>query len=841
MPKGEFRSDVNKAKFRWAVGVESSCIPHLSINQFEWTQHEQFWREDFYRVAHELGCQWMRYSLPWHIVEPSPGVYDWRWADERIHLAGKLGINLMLDLVHFGTPTWLPDAFGDLDFPHALESFSRAFARQYAGAIPSVSPINEPLITALFCGDVGLWPPHGRSLRVYMTILSRVAQALNRSIRALRETMPGTEIIVCDALEFPTVEPKAVQVASPQLMKTIEDDLTLRLQRRHIVLDLVTGRVDQEHPLFCWLESNGFSRIDMNWFLRHPAQIDVLGLDYYCHSEMELYPCSENHFRQRVPSQLAGLHRVTRDYWHRYHLPLMITETSCQGDDLEKRNWLESTVGDIRRLREEGIPVIGYTWWPLLDHLDWDGALLHQIGKIHHVGIYRLEREAGGELGRKPTVLTEDYRAIIAQGDKAAGALKQVTAKPGAAQEIAPEPFNQGRVQLDFPIIVHSHLRWDGVWQRPQQFISRLSQTHRALFVEGPILVKHSCIPYARLRQLAQFPHVTLMQTFFPIARFSDGKWVDRERLRLLREALDGPLKGQFERPVHWFYDPMAAPFCINGLEAAAIVYDCMDELSQFKFAPPEIAVRERFLLNAADVVFVGGRKLHQSKSRFHSNTHFYGCGVEVDHFRRARAAETVVPYDLDFIHRPILGYFGVIDERLDYELIDKLAQEDPQWSIVMIGPVAKVDPNALPSRVNIYWLGQRDYAQLPAYCKAFSACLMPFALNEATEFINPTKALEYMASGKAVISSAVPDVVSNFGEIIKIARSREEFIQLCRLAVESPGHFNIERGLSLAEQNGWEAIVARLENHIRDVFRQRLVGQRHVKNREMEIGSKTL
>jgi glycosyltransferase involved in cell wall biosynthesis len=297
----------------------------------------------------------------------------------------------------------------------------------------------------------------------------------------------------------------------------------------------------------------------------------------------------------------------------------------------------------------------------------------------------------------------------------------------------------------------------------------------------------------------------------------------------LLKQALAGPLARQFDRPVQWFYDPMAAPCFLGKLEESVIVYDCMDQLSQFKFAPPEIRQREHQLLAAADVVFVGGRKLHHEKSRSNPNAHFYGCGVEFKHFSKARSPETVVPFDLDFIHRPILGYFGVIDERLDYQLIEKLAESDPQWSIVMIGPVAKVDPNALPNYVNLYWVGGRPYAQLPAYSKAFNACLMPFALNEATEFINPTKALEYMATGKPIISSAVNDVISNFSDVIKVARTHQEFIELCRVAISSPGEFNIERGLKLAEESGWEAIVAKLENHIRDIFR------RHVPEHHLE------
>jgi beta-glucosidase/6-phospho-beta-glucosidase/beta-galactosidase/glycosyltransferase involved in cell wall biosynthesis len=826
----------HEKEFRWAVGIESSCIPHLGIDQFQWTQHDKYWKEDFKRAANELGCKWMRYSLPWHVAERTRGQFDWTWSDERLAFAKDLGINIILDLVHFGTPTWLPEAFGDIEFPSALEEYTEAFARQYRGAFHSVCAVNEPLITCLFSGDIGLWPPHGRGRSAYVAVLARVAQGISRSIRVLRELSPETEVVVCDALEHSTIEEKAAETAGPELMKDIEQDLKLRLHRRHAVLDLITGQVDQEHALFPWLEQHGFSAMDLRWFVRNPVHFDVLGLDYYCHSEVELYPCPEGKFRQRVPTQLSGLYKTVHAYWERYQVPMMITETSYYGTDGERLHWLERTVCDIERLRTEGVPMIGYTWWPLIDHIDWDGALLHQIGRIHNVGLYRLQREDDGNLTRHATPLTQEFKSLMARGNQAVGEVKHeavrrpiaTTFKPKHRKHVAEHRSQSKTIQSQptgFPIVVHCHLRWSGVWQRPQQFLSRLSKDHPILFVEGPTVVGEDSTPRAHIEQVADYPNIHVMQTFFPASRFHDGGWVDAERLRLFNEANHHQFNGDFKGAVHWFYDPMAAPCFISKVDATGIVYDCMDELSQFKFAPPELRIRERMLLEAADVVFAGGHKLWQSKSRHNANAHFYGCGVDVSHFSQARAEQTKVPFDLDFVHRPILGYFGVIDERLDYELITKLAETDPNWSIVMIGPVVKVDPNALPNRTNIYWLGRRDYSQLPAYTKAFTACMMPFALNEATEFINPTKALEYMATGRPIISSAVPDVVTNFSEVVKVAQTHENFIELCRHAVRQPGKFNIEGGLVMAEQNGWDVIVGKLENHIHDVLRRKSQG----------------
>ncbi len=373
-----------------------------------------------------------------------------------------------------------------------------------------------------------------------------------------------------------------------------------------------------------------------------------------------------------------------------------------------------------------------------------------------------------------------------------------------------------------YPIIVHCHLRWEGVWQRPQQFLSRISQRHKILFVEGPILHETDAAPTYELIEVPQYPNVTVMRTHFPASRFQNGAWVDAERLRLLQEAMRNELKGAFDEPVQWFYDPMAAPCFVGKLNERAVVYDCMDELSQFKFAPPELRAREKTLLAAADVVFAGGRKMWLSKSKQNDNAHFYGCGVDVKHFAKARAKETEIPADVASLKQPILGYFGVVDERLDYELIAKLADANRDWSVVMVGPVVKVDPASLPKRENIHWLGRREYAQLPNYTKAFDVCMMPFALNEATEYINPTKALEYMATAKPIVSTAVPDVVSNFGEVVSIAISPDCFVEMCERALANPDEEAIERGLKMADNNQWEAIVAKLEGHIEDVLKKK-------------------
>lgn len=371
----------------------------------------------------------------------------------------------------------------------------------------------------------------------------------------------------------------------------------------------------------------------------------------------------------------------------------------------------------------------------------------------------------------------------------------------------------------DFPIIVHSHLAWDWVWQRPQQFHSRLSQKHPILFVEGPLVSDQITTSRVTLREISDYANIIVLQMELPAARWSDGAWVDAERRRLLQSVLEGPLGRSFENPVQWFYDPMAVTAFLGHMEEEAIVYDCMDELSQFKGAPPELVRRERDLLNAADVVFAGGPKMAKSKKRFNPNCHSYGCGVDIKHFGKARHAATKVPKDMLGFSGPVLGYVGVVDERLDYELLARLADHDPSWNVVIVGPWTKVDPADFPKRANLHFLGGRDYAQLPAYAKAFDVCMMPFAKNEATEFINPTKALEYMATGTPIVSTDIEDVVLQFSEVVSIATSHGEFITAAEESLERPRATMIDAGLKLAKNNSWESIVAQLEQHVEDVL----------------------
>ncbi|WP_152046527.1 UDP-galactopyranose mutase [Aureimonas psammosilenae] len=262
--------------------------------------------------------------------------------------------------------------------------------------------------------------------------------------------------------------------------------------------------------------------------------------------------------------------------------------------------------------------------------------------------------------------------------------------------------------------------------------------------------------------------------------------WSEAEREAGLRDLLamliDTSVQGE---PVFWFYTPMMFGFA-RDLPAAAVVYDCMDELSAFRFADPRLLERESELLRRADAVFTGGWSLYEAKRHRHANIHPFPSAVDADHFRRARGSDLAAPADQAGLKGPILGFYGVIDERLDLPLIADLARLRPDWSLVMLGPVVKIDPNELPRAPNIHWLGGRSYGELPAYLSGWDVALMPFAINEATRFISPTKTPEYLAGGKPVVSTPIADVQRHYGSLkgCAIAPDAAGFVAACEAAL---------------------------------------------------------
>jgi|GEM_PF-1510933 glycosyltransferase involved in cell wall biosynthesis len=355
-------------------------------------------------------------------------------------------------------------------------------------------------------------------------------------------------------------------------------------------------------------------------------------------------------------------------------------------------------------------------------------------------------------------------------------------------------------------VVVFSHLRYDFVYQRPQQLMSRLAERHPVLFVEEPVRIDGP--PHLRVWQPAANVHVLEPQTPVAASGFHD------EQVPMLRELLD-PVLARLERPVLWFYTPMALPI-VTEAQAGLVVYDCMDELSAFRFAPKQLQQREAALFRRADVVFTGGRSLYRAKRGRHPEVWCFPSCVDVRHFAR----EAYGPDPWPHLPRPRLGYYGVIDERLDYALLDRVASERPDWQVFMVGPFAKVDPADVPHRPNLHWLGQQAFESLPRFVASWDVCLMPFALNEATRHISPTKTLEYMAAGKPIVSTRVRDVAEPYGQLVQIADHWAQFVDLCEAALhETPlqraGRARQMRDLALDQC--WDDTVAAMERIVFD------------------------
>ena len=333
-------------------------------------------------------------------------------------------------------------------------------------------------------------------------------------------------------------------------------------------------------------------------------------------------------------------------------------------------------------------------------------------------------------------------------------------------------------MQPEYSIVVFSHLRWNFVYQRPQHLLSRLAAIRPVFFVEEPEFDPNGA---PRWERTSPQPNVVVLRPHSPVQ--APGFHADQ---LLLLQPLIGQLAEELEGRtiVTWLYTPMALPLA-QALSPAVVVYDCMDELSLFLGAPPELLSREAALIECADVMFTGGPSLFRAKQSRHPNVHCFPSSVDAAHFRvRERGVQDAE--DQAAIAHPRLGFYGVIDERLDLPLIDFIAEARPEWDIVLVGPVVKIDPTNLPRRDNIHYFGQRTYEELPGYLAGWDVCLLPFARNDATKFISPTKTLEYMAAELPIVSTPITDVAEPYGDIVYLGNTPAEFLAACDAALKA-------------------------------------------------------
>jgi glycosyltransferase involved in cell wall biosynthesis len=317
-------------------------------------------------------------------------------------------------------------------------------------------------------------------------------------------------------------------------------------------------------------------------------------------------------------------------------------------------------------------------------------------------------------------------------------------------------------------LICFSHLRWDFVYQRPQHLLSRFAKKYKVIYIEEPVY-------NAEKSFLNISSPANNIEVITPNIHQSDECEIFACQKKLIAELFD---RKKINNYIFWYYTPMALTIS-DHFKPDLIVYDCMDELSNFKFAPPELKTLEDELFRRADIVFTGGHHLYQAKKNCHQNIYPFPSSIDKEHFLKARN-KMEDPADQVTIGHPRFGFYGVVDERFDIGLLNEVASRKPEWHFVIIGPVVKIDPSTLPRHNNIHYLGTKSYDELPSYLSGWDIAMIPFLLNESTRYISPTKTPEYLAAGKPVISSSIKDVVTPYGinGLVHIADDAGKFIQ---------------------------------------------------------------
>ena len=369
-------------------------------------------------------------------------------------------------------------------------------------------------------------------------------------------------------------------------------------------------------------------------------------------------------------------------------------------------------------------------------------------------------------------------------------------------------------------IICFSHLRWNFVYQRPQHLMSRFAKQTRVFFIEEPWFdAEHT--------SHLQLEHKENLTIIIPhIQQGLSNEECTFQQVNLLRDLFE---QENITNYYFWYYTPMALAVG-NYFSPKMIIYDCMDELALFKFAPIELKDREKELFNKADLVFTGGHNLFQAKKNSHHNIHPFPSSIDKEHFIQARNITTDQEDQANIPH-PRFGYYGVIDERFDIELIMEVAKRKPEWHFVIIGPIVKIDPETLPKLNNIHYTGPRNYEVLPKYLAGWDIAIIPFLCNDSTKYISPTKTPEYLAGGKAVISTSIIDVVTPYGvnNLVHIADTADEFIAAAEFELNRKDHEHWLQKIDLfLSQNSWDKTWSKMLHLITAAKETKLNGLRN-------------
>ncbi|MGW9586291.1 family 1 glycosylhydrolase [Microbacterium sp. NPDC055455] len=346
-------------RLRYGVGIEDTFIPqeavgHRKLDEYELTQHYSRWREDLDLVA-ESGAEFVRWGIPWYLVEPRPGEFDWSWIDQVAGRMRELGLRCIVDLMHYGTPLWLENSFLNASYPERVAAYGRAVAERYRDTWTDYTPLNEPAVNAEWCGQNGAWPPYLRGQDGFVKVLMALARGMVRTQQEIAAVHPDATFVHVDAGFLYDGE------TTPEPREVLD-------QRRFLALDLITGRVDDTSPLRGWLAGHGVTDADLQWFRDNAVQPDVIGVNYYPHFTKGRV--EEGTFVP-VRAGVAGLRELIELYSSRYDAPLAVTETSLVGSPEEKIAWLRESTAEVEALRAEGKAIVGYTWFPFFTLVDW--------------------------------------------------------------------------------------------------------------------------------------------------------------------------------------------------------------------------------------------------------------------------------------------------------------------------------------------------------------------------------------------------------------------------------------------------------------------------------------
>lgn len=404
MPSNRSRKEPDDLRF--AVGIEDTFVPQTApgrraLDLYELTGHYENWRADL-DLAAASGAAMIRYGVPWYRVNPEPETWDWSWTDEVFDHMLALGLIPIVDLMHYGCPLWLEREFANPDYPERVSRYARRFAGRYGDRIRHYTPLNEPLINAIYCGEDGRWPPMLTGDTGFVALTKQLARGVVMTQRGIRDTVPAAVLVHVEATFRYANSP-----AHAERIRFLEE-------RSYLFYDLFFGRVGEDHQLRGYLSRNGFTDEDFAYFRDNPAEPDVLGLNYYPHmTTVELLPGGG---RRGAWCGAEGLEELIRAFHARYERPIFITETSVPGPPGDRIEWLDESLEMVRRLRDEGLPVVGYTWWPLFSLVDWDYREGRKPAKdyLWHMGLHDLAHYGEGKEGkfaRVETLVAGAFRA----------------------------------------------------------------------------------------------------------------------------------------------------------------------------------------------------------------------------------------------------------------------------------------------------------------------------------------------------------------------------------------------------------------------------------------------